>query len=206
MFVFEDMSPVFFFCYYKARFRRLRHNIRYNLRIDKTVICSQLNPFNFFLPREPTILPLLWFGMIYKQSRALWIPCRCSLCPAEQSSWCFGPFIRRCLVIHAFKIYPCLTKRDSLAGLPAGVARLAGFAEGGNMVRDPTRTYMLLWNLESWRGRERVVTGESLGPGKNRGDRAVQAVIACSRLRPFAASPSGEIQNGCEHTAHAQHS
>lgn len=71
MFVFEDMSPVFFFCYYKARFRRLRHNIRYNLRIDKTVICSQLNPFNFFLPREPTILPLLWFGMIYKQSRAL---------------------------------------------------------------------------------------------------------------------------------------
>lgn len=48
------------------------------------------------------------------------------------------------------------------------------------------------------------MTGESLGPGKNRGDRAVQAVIACSRLRPFAASPSGEIQNGCEHTAHAQ--
>lgn len=142
------------FCYYKARFRRLRHNIRYNLRIDKTVICSQLNPFNFLQPREPTILSLLCFGMmIYQQSRALWIPCRCSLCPAEQSSWCFGPFIRRCLVIHAFKVYPCLTKRDSLAGLPAGVARLAGFAEGGNMVRDPTRTYVLLWNLESWRGR-----------------------------------------------------
>jgi hypothetical protein len=85
-----------FFCYYKPHFNRLRFNILYNLRFNKTVLLSVFHRYNkiisqfkliffsciFFFPHEPIILPLLWFGTIWSfwNVRNNWWPGSQSTC------------------------------------------------------------------------------------------------------------------------------